>query len=110
MDEIVGWVDADVAHARGQMLGKVSAPAGEVAKHAGWKVAERLEDCPKLCVAGTRAVAHRLVIGFGALGEDFEKREHQLFGEEGFEKFVAQVAEIEKQLGIYDLAQFTPKI
>jgi hypothetical protein len=23
---------------------------------------------------------------FGALGEDFEKKEHQLFGEEGFEK------------------------
>ena len=47
---------------------------------------------------------------FGALGEDFERREHALFGEEGFEKFVAQVADIEKQLGIYDLAQFTPKV
>jgi hemerythrin-like domain-containing protein len=47
---------------------------------------------------------------FGSLGEDFEKREHQLFGEEGFEKFVDQVAGIEKQLGIYELAQFTPKI
>jgi len=47
---------------------------------------------------------------FGALGEDFEKKEHELFGAEGFEKFVAQVAEVEKQLGIYDLAQFTPKV
>jgi hemerythrin-like domain-containing protein len=46
---------------------------------------------------------------FGALGEDFEKKEHQLFGEEGFEKMVDRVAAIEKALGIYDLAQFTPK-
>ena len=34
----------------------------------------------------------------------------KLFGEDGFEKIVAQVAQIEKALGIYDLAQFTPKI
>jgi hemerythrin-like domain-containing protein len=45
---------------------------------------------------------------FGALGEDFEKKEHQLFGEDGFEKMVDRVASIEKALGIYDLAQFTP--
>jgi len=43
------------------------------------------------------------------LGEQFEKEEDRLFGEEGFEKTVAQVAEIEKQLGIYDLSQFTAK-
>jgi hemerythrin-like domain-containing protein len=43
------------------------------------------------------------------LGEQFEKEEDRLFGEEGFEKTVEQVASIEKQLGIYDLAQFTPK-
>jgi hemerythrin-like domain-containing protein len=43
------------------------------------------------------------------LGEQFEKLEERLFGEEGFEKAVAQVAAIEKQLGIYELAQFTPK-
>jgi hemerythrin-like domain-containing protein len=42
------------------------------------------------------------------LGEQFEKEEDRLFGEEGFEKTVAQVAAIEKQLGIYDLGQFTP--
>ena len=30
------------------------------------------------------------------------------FGEEGFEKMVDRVAAIEKRLGIYDLAQFTP--
>jgi hemerythrin-like domain-containing protein len=47
---------------------------------------------------------------FAALGEDFEKKEHDLFGDDGFEKVVDQVAEIEKKLGIYELAQFTPKI
>jgi hemerythrin-like domain-containing protein len=45
-----------------------------------------------------------------ALGDDFEKKEHELFGEDGFEKMVDRVAGIEKRLGIYDLAQFTPKI
>jgi len=46
---------------------------------------------------------------FDALGEDFEKKEDQLFGDEGFFKVVDQVAELEKKLGIYDLGQFTPK-
>jgi hemerythrin-like domain-containing protein len=46
---------------------------------------------------------------YDALGEQFEEKEHQLFGEDGFGKMVARVAGIEKSLGIYDLAQFTPK-
>jgi hemerythrin-like domain-containing protein len=46
---------------------------------------------------------------FGALGEEFEKKEHALFGNHGFEKMVDRVASIEKSLGIYDLSQFTPK-
>ncbi|HJW37107.1 MAG TPA: hemerythrin domain-containing protein [Candidatus Udaeobacter sp.] len=47
---------------------------------------------------------------FDSLGEDFEKKEDELFGEDGFENVVDKVAGIEKHLGIYDLAQFTPKI
>lgn len=46
---------------------------------------------------------------YEALGEAFERREHQLFGAQGFEQIVDQVAAIEKRLGIYDLAQFTPR-
>jgi hypothetical protein len=42
------------------------------------------------------------------LGEEFEKNEHKLFGEDGFETMVNKVAEIEKSLGIYELSQFTP--
>jgi hemerythrin-like domain-containing protein len=46
---------------------------------------------------------------FDSLGEDFEKKEDELFGKDGFFKVVDRVAEIEKKLGIYELAQFTPK-
>jgi len=45
---------------------------------------------------------------YDALGEHFEKKEHELFGEDGFETMVDRVAAIEKTLGIYDLSQFTP--
>jgi hemerythrin-like domain-containing protein len=47
---------------------------------------------------------------FDSLGEDFEKKEDQLFGDDGFFKIVDRVAQIEKELGIYDLTQFTPKV
>jgi hemerythrin-like domain-containing protein len=47
---------------------------------------------------------------FDSLGEDFERKENELFGDDGFEKIVDKVATIEKRFGIYDLAQFTPKI
>ena len=46
---------------------------------------------------------------YESLGDDFEKKEDELFGEEGFFKVVDQVAQLEKKLGIYELAQFTPK-
>ena len=43
------------------------------------------------------------------LGDKFEGRERQLFGEKGFEGKAQEVSEIEKELGIHDLLQFTPK-
>lgn len=46
---------------------------------------------------------------YDSLGEEFEENEHKLFGEHGFETMVSKVTDIEKQLGIYELAQFTPK-
>jgi hemerythrin-like domain-containing protein len=46
---------------------------------------------------------------FAALGDEFEKKEHDLFGEDGFEQMVDRVAAIEKTLGIYELDGFTPK-
>lgn len=47
---------------------------------------------------------------FDALGEQFETNEHKQFGADGFEMYRDKVAELEKQLGIYDLAQFTPQV
>ncbi len=44
-----------------------------------------------------------------ALGDKMEADEKKVLGDEGFEKSVDQVAAIEKQLGIYELSQFTPR-
>jgi hemerythrin-like domain-containing protein len=46
---------------------------------------------------------------YDALGEQFDKIEQQTFGGDGFDIYVDKVTAVEKQLGIYDLAQFTPK-
>jgi hypothetical protein len=46
--------------------------------------------------------------GYRELGEQFEDKEHELFGEHGFEQFVAQVAQLEVAFGIANLAEFTP--
>ena len=46
---------------------------------------------------------------YAELGDKFEDKERELFGDEGFEKVVAQVAQMEKSLGIYDLGEFTPQ-
>ena len=45
---------------------------------------------------------------YEALGEKFDGIEHQTFGGDGFDIYLDRVAEIEKRIGIYDLAQFTP--
>jgi hemerythrin-like domain-containing protein len=42
------------------------------------------------------------------LSEQFEEKEHALFGKQGFEGIVAQVGAIEQTLGTFDLNQFTP--
>ena len=47
---------------------------------------------------------------YGDLGEEFENREDALFGDNGFETIVDRVSAIEKTLGIFDLAQFTPNL
>jgi hemerythrin-like domain-containing protein len=45
---------------------------------------------------------------YDALGEDFERREHQLFGGDGFAQAVAEIDGIEKRMGMENLASFTP--
>ena len=53
--------------------------------------------------------AFREVMGAGyrELGEQFEAKEHELFGEGGFERTVAEVARLEAALAIADLGSFT---
>jgi hypothetical protein len=43
---------------------------------------------------------------YDAMTEEFEKKEHELFGEDGFEKMAQRVACLEQAIGIYDLKQF----
>jgi hypothetical protein len=42
------------------------------------------------------------------MAEGFAPDEHQKFGRDGFALYVEKVANLEKQLGTCDLAQFTP--
>ena len=46
---------------------------------------------------------------YEALGEKFDQIEHKTFGTDGFDIYLDQVTAFEKYLGIYDLAQFTPR-
>jgi hemerythrin-like domain-containing protein len=51
-------------------------------------------------------VSHR---EYESLGERFEEKEHELFGEGGFQAVLNRVETIEKALGIYDLSQYIPR-
>ena len=61
---------------------------------------------PRVSRFGSRDVVTRKE--FSDLGEQFEDKEHEQFGNEGFDGIVIQVGEIERALGIFDLDQFTP--
>jgi hemerythrin-like domain-containing protein len=54
---------------------------------------------------------HKIVSSheYDAMGEQFEAIERKTFGGDGFDVYLDKVTEIEKQLGIYDLNQFTPR-
>lgn len=47
---------------------------------------------------------------YDAMSEQFEKIERQTFGGDGFDMAVDKVTDLEKQMGIYDLSQFTPNV
>jgi hemerythrin-like domain-containing protein len=46
---------------------------------------------------------------YRALGDQFEDREHERLGKNGFENAVRDIAKLEANLGIGDLAKFTPE-
>jgi len=43
------------------------------------------------------------------LGDKFEEQEQKLLGSGGFEGSLKEVGDLEKTLGIHDLATFTPR-
>jgi len=43
------------------------------------------------------------------LGEQFEDQEHKLLGSGGFEGSLKEVGDLEKALGVHDLAKYTPR-
>jgi hemerythrin-like domain-containing protein len=45
---------------------------------------------------------------YAEFGEKFEDEETKMLGKEGFEHVLAQIAEIEKNVGIADIAMYTP--
>jgi hemerythrin-like domain-containing protein len=45
---------------------------------------------------------------YDSMAEQFERDEKAKFGEDGFEKMVDRVAQIERMIGVDDLAKFTP--
>jgi hemerythrin-like domain-containing protein len=45
---------------------------------------------------------------FDSMGDEFEKKEDELFGEDGFQSVVDKIAKLERQVGLFDLNQFTP--
>lgn len=47
---------------------------------------------------------------YDAMGDQFEAIERKTFGGDGFDMAVDKVTELEKQFGIYDIAQFTPSL
>ncbi|HET7550785.1 MAG TPA: hypothetical protein VFK04_05820 [Gemmatimonadaceae bacterium] len=53
---------------------------------------------------------HELVSSneYDSVGEEMERNERRIFGGDGFDMAVDRVAELEKKLGIFDLARFTP--
>jgi hypothetical protein len=56
-------------------------------------------------IAGAGLVASALA---PAMAEEFEKKEHLLFGADRFEKTARRVAGLEQAMGIHELGQFTP--
>jgi hemerythrin-like domain-containing protein len=109
-------------HAAGR---KVTADVEQLAKPSVWKEAPQRTNLRQALQAFVRMyrphearedtilfpALHTIVskTEFDAMGDQFESQEHKLFGEEGFEGQVEKVGELEKKLGIFDLAQFTPR-
>jgi hemerythrin-like domain-containing protein len=88
------------ADQRRALVTEISAFARMYAAHAAW---EDTELFPVYRGLYTDAELDKL-------GEQFEAQEHKLLGAGGFEGSLREVGELEKALGIHDLAKFTPTL
>jgi hemerythrin-like domain-containing protein len=99
--------DAIARNARGTAAGKGAGPAVAAdlrsfvrmyAPHAAWEDTELFPAYRQLFTEAE----------LDALGDRFEDEEHKLLGGGGFEGSLREVGDLEKALGIHDLAKFTP--
>ena len=101
-DRIVSDVKAGVAagaQQRRAVADAVRSFARMYAAHAAW---EDTDLFPAYRAMFTEAQ-------LAELGERFEEQEHKLLGAGGFEGSLKEVGDLEKTLGIHDLAMFTPR-
>jgi hemerythrin-like domain-containing protein len=96
--ESAGTVALNTPEAREKMVTLIDDFARMYRPHKSREDTELFPEMRKVIPAGE----------YFELGEDFEDKEHELFGEEGFESVVKKIIEIEIQLGINELSGFTP--
>jgi hemerythrin-like domain-containing protein len=82
------------------LVNEISAFARMYAAHAAWEDTELFP-----VYRGLFSEAE-----LDKLGDQFEDMEHKLLGASGFEGALREVGELEKALGIHDLAKFTPTL
>jgi hemerythrin-like domain-containing protein len=88
------------AEQRRALVTEISAFARMYAAHAAWEDTELFP-----VYRGLFSEAE-----LDKLGAQFEDMEHKLLGAGGFEGALREVGELEKALGIHDLAKFTPTL
>jgi hemerythrin-like domain-containing protein len=90
---------AGSAEGRGALVADLQSFGRMYAPHAAW------EDTELFPVYRALFTEKELDV----LGDRFEDQEHKLLGSGGFEGSLKEVGDLEKALGIHDLAKFTPR-
>jgi len=84
--------------ARGSVVAALESFVYMYAPHAAWEDTELFPAYRTLFTAAE----------LDKLGDKFEEQEHKLLGGSGFETTLRDVGDLEKELGIHDLARYTP--
>jgi hemerythrin-like domain-containing protein len=112
-----------VQHARGRVITQfllsgatakgVASPGGAARLAAAMQAFDRMYEPHEAREDTVVFPAFRQIMPAGeltSLGQHFAELEHQQFGTDEFAVMVARVTSIEQNLGIHDLAQFTPQV